>query len=76
MSYFIHKTDKPYAEFQKKAFLSEADFCDRVKFKFGIPLIVLDFIDYMTGYGFINLVQTFVNAPKYIERFDPTNDDF
>ena len=36
--------------------LREDDFCDRVCFKFGVPLIVLDFIDYLCGSNFIETV--------------------
>jgi hypothetical protein len=61
MSYFIHKTDEIYKDQQIKAFLTEEEFVERIEFKFGIPLVVLDFIDYMTGSDFIKTVQTFVN---------------
>ena len=56
MSYFIHKKDEIYESKNSKAFLKEEDFCERVNFKFGVPLIVLDFIDYLCGSNFIETV--------------------
>ena len=76
MSYFIHKKDEIYESKNSKAFLREDDFCDRVNFKFGVPLIVLDFIDYLCGSKFIETVQKFVTPQTHIERFDVHNNDF
>lgn len=76
MSYFIHKKDEIYESKNSKAFLKEEDFCERVNFKFGVPLIVLDFIDYLCGSNFIETVQTFVNPQTHVERFDAQNSDF
>ena len=61
LSYFIPKTDDIYNRAREKAFLSEDDFVERVDFKFGLPLVVLDFIDHIAGSDFIRLVQTYVN---------------
>jgi len=49
---------------------------EKVHFKFGIPLIVLDFLDYVTGSEFIKTVQTFVNPQTHIDRFDHQNHEF
>ena len=76
MSYFIHKKDEIYQNKHSKAFLNEEDFCDKINFKFGVPLIVLDFIDYICGSDFIKTVQTFVNPQSHIERFDTHNNEF
>ena len=59
-----------------KAFLKEDDFCERINFKFGVPLILLDFIDYLCGSDFIKTVQTFVNPMSHVERFDAHNNEF
>lgn len=67
LSYFIHKTDEIYEKHKVKAFLSEEDFVEKVNFRFGLPLIVLDFIDNMTGSDFIKTVKkNFVDPPKHI----------
>ncbi len=42
-----------------------------IKFKFGIPLIVLDFIDYICGSDLISTVKKYVDPLPYIVRFDP-----
>ena len=59
VSYFIHKSDVhyekkiprtegEYADKAKKAFIN-AEVFDKVEFRFGLPLIVYDFIDYICG---------------------------
>ena len=53
LSYFIHKKDEVMEAKRSKAFLPIDEFVELVHFKFGIPLIVLDFIDYVTGSDFI-----------------------
>ena len=70
LSYFINKTDdkfgsKPSADLNhecktKKAYLSEKEF-QEINFKFGLPLIVFDFVDYMIGSDLIAEVQKYVN---------------
>ena len=45
ISYFIHKTDDIYESKKSKVFLTEDEFIDNIDFKFGIPLVVLDFMD-------------------------------
>lgn len=47
-----------------------------IDFKFGLPLIIYDFIDYIIGSDLISVVQKFVNPRPYIERFDATNSEF
>ena len=47
-----------------------------IDFKFGLPLIVFDFVDYMCGSELIPFVQKFVTPQTDIERFDPQNQDF
>ena len=77
LSYFIHKTDDIYKRQEVKAFLNEADF-DSINFKFGIPLVVLDFIDYMAGTDFIETVYKSVNPDlknNPIERLEPYHQD-
>ena len=61
MGFFLAKTDEIYDSKNNKAFLREDEFVDRIDFKFGMPLIVLDFLDFMTGSNFIGKVQKFVN---------------
>ena len=46
------------------------DFCNKINFTFGLPLIVLDFIDNVTGSEFIKELHEYMNPPKDIERFD------
>ena len=53
LSYFIHKKDEVMDAKKSKAFLPIDQFVENVHFKFGIPLIVLDFLDYVTGSDFI-----------------------
>ena len=50
--------------------MTEDDFVERIEFKFGLPLIVLDFIDQMAGSDFIKVVQTYVNPQTHIERLN------
>jgi hypothetical protein len=60
-----------------KAFLNEGDF-ESISFKFGLPLVVLDFIDNMTGSDFIETVYNFVNPDlknNPIERLEPFHQD-
>jgi len=77
LSYFIHKTDDIYKRQEVKAFLNEGDF-ESISFKFGLPLVVLDFIDNMTGSDFIETVYNFVNPDlknNPIERLEPFHQD-
>ena len=76
MSYFLAKKDEICDSKNSKAFLREEDFVDRINFKFGIPLAVLDFFDYIAGSSFIKHVQKFVNPQTYIKRFDEQNAEF
>ena len=75
VSYFISKTDEIYKSHQSKAFLTEQDFIDRIKFKFGIPLVVLDFIDFVVGSDLIRTAQTYINPQHHIDRFDAGHDN-
>ena len=68
--------DKKYEYGNNKVFLDADQFCDQIQFRFGIPLIVLDFIDFMTGSDFIANVQLNVNPEPLIDRFDPQNTEF
>ena len=52
------------------AHLNQSDFCSKVHFTYGVPLIVLDFIDYMTGSEFIKELHEYMNPPRIIDRFD------
>ena len=86
LSYFVNKTDdifggKPGADTHReckprKAYLNESEFQELIQFKFGLPLIVFDFIDYMIGSDLITEVQKYVNPQTHIERFDASNQDF
>jgi len=77
LSYFINKASEHYDLSKARAFLKEEEFLERVNFKFGVPLTVLDLIDYLTGSDFISTIQkTYVNPQNHIERFDTTNEDF
>ena len=76
LSYFIHKKDEVMEAKRNKAFLPIDEFVELVHFKFGIPLIVLDFLDYVTGSDFIYTVQKFVNPQIHIERFNVQDNDF
>ena len=79
LSYFIHKTDEIFnreGSKDKKAFFTEDEFLDTIQFRFGIPLVCLDFIDMMTGSDLIKTVQMFVNPQNHVERFDTQNVDF
>ena len=52
------------------------DFVDRINFRFGIPLVVLDLMDQITGSDYIETVQMFVNPIRNnIERFDVQNSE-
>lgn len=71
MSYFIHKTDNIYESKKSKVFLSEDEFIENIEFRFGIPLVILDLIDQITGSDYIETVQMFVSPIRNnIERFD------
>jgi len=43
---------------------------ESIDFKFGLPLVVFDFMDYMCGSELISHVQKFVTPQTDIERFD------
>jgi len=86
LSYFINKTDemfgsKPGADMNReckarKAYLNETEFQEMIDFKFGLPLIVFDFVDYMVGSDLITEVQKYVNPQTHIDRFDTSNQEF
>ena len=59
-----------------KVYLSKKQFLEQVNFKFGIPLIVLDFFDYMTGSDFISHIKVFENPRTHIERFNTQDNEY
>ena len=86
VSYFIHKSDVHYEnkvyrsegeynDKSKKAYIN-AEVFDKIEFRFGLPLIVFDFIDYVCGSKLIQEAQKYVNPQTHIERFDVQNQDF
>ena len=48
---------------------------DNIKFKFGVPLVVLDFIDFVVGSDLIRTAQTFIHPQHHIDRFDAGHDN-
>ena len=56
--------------------LSFEEFDSKVKFTYGVPLIVLDIVDQLTGSTFLSDHYKQVFPKKLIERFDPHCDQF
>ena len=56
--------------------LSEEEFRDEVQFKFGLPLIVMDFIDHLIGSHLIEQIQNLLYPKKEVERFDTSSEAF
>ena len=76
MGFFLAKKDEICESEDTKAFLREEEFVEKINFKFGVPLVVLDFLDFITGSNFIRKVQKFTNPQTYIKRFDEHNSEF
>ena len=52
------------------------EFAVDVDFKFGIPLVVLDFIYAMTGFNVIQEIKKELEPEKNIERLNTENEEF
>ena len=52
------------------------EFCCDIDFKYGIPLIVLDLINALTGYEIIEEIKKQIVPPKHIERLNPDGAEF
>ena len=71
MSHLVKDVSKVHNSKESNPVLTVADFCsDKVHFTFGVPLIVLDFIDTITGSNFIQQLHEHMNPPKDPERFN------
>ena len=73
LGHVIHQANKLYGTRGQLPQLSLDDFVNHVEFKFGIPLIVLDYIDALTGSDFIQQLHERINPPRDVDRFDPAN---
>ena len=69
MSHFLKEVGKVHNSKETSPFLNQNEFCDRVQFTFGVPLIVLDFIDTLTGSCFISDLHKYMSPPRDSERF-------
>ena len=56
--------------------LTEEEFRDEVEFKFGLPLICMDFIDKLIGSHLIEQIQNLLYPKKEVERFDTSSEAF
>jgi hypothetical protein len=68
--FITHQANRLYGTKSQLPQLSLDDFVHNVEFTYGIPLIVLDFIDSLTGSDFIQKLHDHINPPKNVERFD------
>ena len=56
--------------------LAMNDFSMDTQFKNGLPLIVLDLINSLTGFDIINDINKMLNADHYIQRMNPDDPKF
>lgn len=56
--------------------ISSDDFMYHTKFTYGVPLIFLDCIDYLTGSDFITQIESFRYPPRLEPQFESTSKEF
>lgn len=76
LGYLIQQASKLYGTKDFNPKLSFEEFDSKVKFTYGVPLIVLDIVDQLTGSTFLSDHYKHVFPKKLIERFDPHCDQF
>lgn len=69
------KTDQLYQRKDPKKLRIE-EFCHEVNFKYGVPLIILDLIQALTGFDMISQVKKEIDNPGNIVRLNPDNEDY
>ena len=74
--FITHQANRLYGTKNQLPQLSLDDFIHNVEFTYGIPLIVLDFVDSLTGSDFIQKLHDHINPPKNVERFDTSAQEF
>ena len=76
LGHVINQANKLYGTRNQLPQLTLDEFVNNVNFQFGVPLIVLDYVDAITGSDFIQKLHEHINPPKNVERFDPLSRDF
>ena len=73
--HLFDKTDNLYQRKDPKK-LKIDEFSQEVTFKYGVPMIILDLIQALTGFDMIAQVKKGVDNPGNILRLNPDDEDF
>lgn len=73
---FIQQTDKIYGTKDFTWKLTFDEFESKVKFTYGVPLVILDILDTLLGSSFLKEHYAQVFPKKLIERFKTSDDAF
>lgn len=76
LGFYIQQQSKLYGTKDFIARLTFEDFASKVRFKHGVPLIILDLLDYMIGTTFFSDHSKSMSPPRQYERFDYTDEQF
>lgn len=75
MVHIFDKSDQLYQKRDPKKLRIE-EFSSEVSFKYGVPMIILDLIQALTGANFIAKVKKEVDKKTYVTRLNADNEDF
>lgn len=76
LGFYIQNQSKLYGNKDFVSKLNSDEFATRVKFNNGIPLIVLDLLDFLIGTSFLSSHKKLVSPARPLERFDYTDELF
>lgn len=75
LAHLMHKTDQMYYR-KDQTKIKMDEFAMEIDFKYGVPMIILDFIYAVTGYNIVEQIDKELNTSKYCDRMNPDNDAF
>ena len=75
MVHIFDKSDKLYQKKDPKKLRIE-DFSSDVSFKYGVPMIILDLMQALTGDDLIYKVKKEIDKKTLVTRLNPDNEDF
>lgn len=74
-SYWLGKTDQMYHK-KDPSRIKMDEFSIDIEFKYGVPMIILDVIQSLTGFTLNEELQRELSPPRIIERMNPEDDAF
>jgi hypothetical protein len=75
MVHLFDKSDQLYQRKDPKKLRIE-EYSSEVSFKYGVPMIILDLINALTGAEMIAHAKKEIDKKTYVTRLNPDNDEF